>query len=230
MRQTRHHQLAKQRQARRSTPDRSPPKTPRTGPRRKRPLAPQYACKEFGGAGWAATVLRCSKHTAIVRFTYAKNFTSKYWARDWRALALTQVHHGSRLSDSCEGGEALSVRALDRPRSPQASSFRRVARASREPPPLPRRSPERRLRRRSLLLQHRWTSTAEHHRWTPPLLQHRWRRRRRRWRPPRQPGPSSTACRATRAVAAPTPAPGSARPLEATAPPSSTACLGSRST
>ena len=29
-------------------------------------------------------------------------------ARDWRALALTQVHHGSRLSDSCEGGEALS--------------------------------------------------------------------------------------------------------------------------
>ena len=23
-------------------------------------------------------------------------------ARDWRALALTQVHHGSRLSDSCE--------------------------------------------------------------------------------------------------------------------------------
>ena len=29
------------------------------------------------------------------------------WARDWRALALTQVHHGSRLSDSCEGGEAL---------------------------------------------------------------------------------------------------------------------------
>ena len=23
-------------------------------------LWPQYACKEFGGAGWAATVLRCS--------------------------------------------------------------------------------------------------------------------------------------------------------------------------
>ena len=39
------------------------------------------------------------------------NFTTKlpqHWARDWRALALTQVHHGSRLSDSCEGGEALS--------------------------------------------------------------------------------------------------------------------------
>ena len=34
-------------------------------------LWPQYACKEFGGAGWAATVLRCSKHTAIVRFTVA---------------------------------------------------------------------------------------------------------------------------------------------------------------
>ena len=28
--------------------------------------------------------------------------------RDWRALALTQVHHGSRLSDSREDGEALS--------------------------------------------------------------------------------------------------------------------------
>ena len=27
---------------------------------------------------------------------------------DWRALALTQVHHGSRLSDSREDGEALS--------------------------------------------------------------------------------------------------------------------------
>ena len=26
------------------------------------------------------------------------------WARDWRALALTQVHHLSRQSDSCEGG------------------------------------------------------------------------------------------------------------------------------
>ena len=29
-------------------------------------------------------------------------------SRDWRALALTQVHHWSRLSDSCEDGEALS--------------------------------------------------------------------------------------------------------------------------
>ena len=32
----------------------------------------------------------------------------RHWARDWRALARTQVHHGSRLSDSCEDGEALS--------------------------------------------------------------------------------------------------------------------------
>ena len=31
-----------------------------------------------------------------------------HWARDWLALALTQVHHWSRLSDSCESGEALS--------------------------------------------------------------------------------------------------------------------------
>ncbi len=42
-------------------------------------------------------------------------------ARDWRALALTQVHHGSRLSDSREGGEALSsVHSTALARSPQA--------------------------------------------------------------------------------------------------------------
>ena len=32
---------------------------------------------------------------------------AQHWARDWRALALTQVHHWSRLSDSREDGEAL---------------------------------------------------------------------------------------------------------------------------
>ena len=37
-----------------------------------------------------------------------QNSVAQHWARDWRALALTQVHHGSRLSDSCEDGEALS--------------------------------------------------------------------------------------------------------------------------
>ena len=37
-----------------------------------------------------------------------QNSLAQHWARDWRALALTQVHQGSRLSDSCEGGEALS--------------------------------------------------------------------------------------------------------------------------
>ena len=44
--------------------------------------------------------------------TLEKNFTTnslaRHWARDWRALALTQVHHWSRLSDSREDGEALS--------------------------------------------------------------------------------------------------------------------------
>ena len=39
---------------------------------------------------------------------YNKNSVAQHWARDWRALALTQVHHGSRLSDSREDGEALS--------------------------------------------------------------------------------------------------------------------------
>ena len=37
-----------------------------------------------------------------------RNSLAQHWARDWRALALTQVHHGSRLSDSREDGEALS--------------------------------------------------------------------------------------------------------------------------
>ena len=36
------------------------------------------------------------------------SFFLLHWARDWRALALTQVHHWSRLSDSREDGEALS--------------------------------------------------------------------------------------------------------------------------
>jgi len=41
---------------------------------------------------------------------YKKNLKTSFceWARDWRALALTQVHHWSRLSDSREDGEALS--------------------------------------------------------------------------------------------------------------------------
>ena len=38
---------------------------------------------------------------------YNKTPSHVHWARDWRAVALTQVHHGSRLSDSCEDGEAL---------------------------------------------------------------------------------------------------------------------------
>ena len=38
----------------------------------------------------------------------SRSSLAQHWARDWRALALTQVHHGSRLSDSCEDGEALS--------------------------------------------------------------------------------------------------------------------------
>ena len=46
------------------------------------------------------------------RGLFSKNFTTnslaQHWARDWRALALTQVHHWSRLSDSREDGEALS--------------------------------------------------------------------------------------------------------------------------
>ena len=42
------------------------------------------------------------------RKNFTKNSLAQHWARDWRALALTQVHHWSRLSDSGEDGEALS--------------------------------------------------------------------------------------------------------------------------
>ena len=41
----------------------------------------------------------------FLSFYTGKNFEpalAQHWARDWRALALTQVHHGSRLSDSKE--------------------------------------------------------------------------------------------------------------------------------
>ena len=52
----------------------------------------------------------------------APSTVARHWARDWRALALTQVHHGSRLSDSREGGTARhllsSERALARPPPP----------------------------------------------------------------------------------------------------------------
>ena len=47
---------------------------------------------------------------SVMLTTRKKEFikASQHWAPDWRALALTQVHHWSRLSDSREDGEALS--------------------------------------------------------------------------------------------------------------------------
>ena len=42
------------------------------------------------------------------RKNFKQTSIAQHWARDWRALALTQVHHWSRLSDSREDGEALS--------------------------------------------------------------------------------------------------------------------------
>ena len=49
-----------------------------------------------------------SRSKRILAKEFYNNSLARHWARDWRALALTQVHHGSRLSDSCEDGEALS--------------------------------------------------------------------------------------------------------------------------
>ena len=58
------------------------------------------------GANWR--VLALSQAQARGERILQQNSLARHWARDWRALALTQVHHGSRLSDSCEDGEALS--------------------------------------------------------------------------------------------------------------------------
>ena len=44
----------------------------------------------------------------IIALQVLQTSLAQHWARDWRALALTQVHHWSRLSDSREDGEALS--------------------------------------------------------------------------------------------------------------------------
>ena len=46
--------------------------------------------------------------TALQVLQVQQSSLAQHWARDWRALALTQVHHWSRLSDSREDGEALS--------------------------------------------------------------------------------------------------------------------------
>ena len=47
-------------------------------------------------------------HNTIEKRILQQDSLAQHWARDWRALALTQVHHWSRLSDSREDGEALS--------------------------------------------------------------------------------------------------------------------------
>ena len=60
------------------------------------------------GAHWknfTTKLPRTTLGTGLARQCCAKeefyNLFARHWARDWRALALTQVHHGSRLSDSC---------------------------------------------------------------------------------------------------------------------------------
>ena len=58
-----------------------------------------------------------------------QNSLAQHWARDWRALALTQVHHGSRLKrlqDSCEDGEALSCALEGGTRPPHPPPNQRI--------------------------------------------------------------------------------------------------------
>ena len=45
-----------------------------------------------------------SRLVCVVVVSYQEYSLTQDWARDWRALALTQVHHWSRLSDSREDG------------------------------------------------------------------------------------------------------------------------------
>ena len=92
-----------------------------------KPSLPGAACSALGGSGGAPRVVLLGRGSSFplpprkardthslkppsqtVLHLVASYSLAQHWARDWRALALTQVHHGSRLSDSCEGGEALS--------------------------------------------------------------------------------------------------------------------------
>ena len=66
------------------------------------------ASEESGIVGPKAEPLVCGYVVVLEKRILQQSSLAQHWARDWRALALTQVHHGSRLSDSCEGGEALS--------------------------------------------------------------------------------------------------------------------------
>ena len=76
-----------------------------------RALLPATRSRASGqlGALLSSPVLGVRLMTALqVLQILQQNSLAQHWARDWRALALTQVHHGSRLSDSREDGEALS--------------------------------------------------------------------------------------------------------------------------
>ena len=66
-----------------------------------------FCCETHNQVKTRATNHTYEKVNPLARILQ-QNSLAQHWARDWRALALTQVHHGSRLSDSCEGGEALS--------------------------------------------------------------------------------------------------------------------------
>ena len=74
------------------------------------------------------TALVSSPSMAVLHLT--TYLPTAHWhdkGADWRGLAHTQAHHRSRLSDSCEGGEALRKKK----RKPIAYT-RRVFRALRE--------------------------------------------------------------------------------------------------
>jgi len=99
---------------------------------RHRRRAVHAACRSCESAGSPSSPsVRRDRHEAATRgkrWDWEKrileqNSLAQHWARDWRALALTQVHYGSRRPSDSTARTARHLAPCTRPPSPQASSF-----------------------------------------------------------------------------------------------------------
>ena len=83
----------------------NPSLTPQSPPTRRQ--RPREECQRFLAKVCLADQRGILSQQNYLGHSLARTHTNDTvtdWARDWRALALTQVHHLSRQSDSCEGG------------------------------------------------------------------------------------------------------------------------------
>ena len=81
---------------------------PSRGPRYVARVRERFLARVRLGSGGLKSLFGGGVPSSHPSLGWSVFFLSLHWARDWRALALTQVHHWSRLSDSREDGEALS--------------------------------------------------------------------------------------------------------------------------